>query len=323
MKMKIREMCVVGLLLAASLAGAAGQIGDPAAPLKVDEWIKGGPVALADGKGETVYVVEFWATWCPPCRTSIPHLSKLQKEHADKGVVVIGISSSDRDLKTVEDFVKEQGDAMAYVVAYEDRGTRATSKAYMEAYAQNGIPTAFIVDKEGRVVWVGHPMAIDEPLKEVVAGTFDVAAFRKEFDRQLEQEKVRQEVEGLAREYFTVAESGEDLDKMHALGSQVFDKIKDDPMILNGFSWQILTVTGLKHRDTELALKAAKRANELTKGRDPSIVDTYARALWDTGENEAAVQEQRKAVELAGDNPAMKADLEETLKRYEASGVRP
>src|SRR5688572_28676628 len=64
--------------------------GDPAAPLKIKEWVKGGPLDVHDGKN--VYVVEFWATWCPPCRTSIPHLAELQKRFKNRGVVIVGIS---------------------------------------------------------------------------------------------------------------------------------------------------------------------------------------------------------------------------------------
>lgn len=309
---------MAAVLAIMSLAAVAAEIGDPAPPLKVDEWVKGGPVALADGKGKNIYVVEFWATWCPPCLTSIPHLTKLQKEYRDKGVVVIGVTSSDRDLETVKSFVEKQGDAMSYAVAYESSSTRATAKAYMDAYRQEGIPTAFIVDKEGRIVWVGHPMRLDEPLKQVVAGTFDMEAFKKEFARRFDQEKTRQETIGLVGEYFALAESGDDGEKTRALGAQIYEKISDDAEFLNLFSWHILTADDLKLRDTDMALKAAEKAIKLSEGRDASIVDTYARALWDTGRKEAAVREQRKAVELAGENAEMKADLAETLKRYEA-----
>ena len=316
--MRIRVSCMAAVLAIMSLAAVAAEIGDPAPPLKVDEWVKGGPVALADGKGKNIYIVGFWATWCPPCRASIPHLTRLQKEYRDKGVVVIGITSSDPDLETVKSFVEKQGDAMSYAVAYESRSNRATAKAYMDAYRQEGIPTAFIVDKEGRIVWVGHPMRLDEPLKQVVAGTFDMEAFKKEFSRQFDLEKARQEVMGLVGEYFELAEGGDDEDKMRALGSQVYEKISDDAEFLDLFSWHILTGDDRKLRDTDLALKAAETAIKLSKGRDASIVDTYARALWDTGQKEAAVREQRKAVELAGENAEMKAELAERLKQYEA-----
>ena len=65
-------------------------LGQKAAPLEGLTYIKGDPIVFEAGK---VYVVEFWATWCPPCRTSIPHLTEVQKQFKDKGVTVIGISN--------------------------------------------------------------------------------------------------------------------------------------------------------------------------------------------------------------------------------------
>ena len=71
----------------------ADEIGDKAKPLEIAEWVKGKKdVDVTDGK--SVYVVEFWATWCGPCRTTIPHLTELQKEYSDK-VVFVGVSKED------------------------------------------------------------------------------------------------------------------------------------------------------------------------------------------------------------------------------------
>jgi thiol-disulfide isomerase/thioredoxin len=155
-------------------AAAAGKIGDPAAPLKIKEWIKGKSVDLAAVKGKQVVVVEFWATWCGPCRVSIPHLTEMQKEFKD--VIFIGVSDEDAD--TVKPFVKKMADKMDYTVAIDDE--RKTSAGYMEAYGANGIPHAFVVDKEGRIVWEGHPMSgLKETLKEITAGKFDLEKSKK------------------------------------------------------------------------------------------------------------------------------------------------
>ena len=124
--------------------------GEPASELVIAQWVKGEEVDLSEG----VNVVEFWATWCPPCRTSIPHLTKLQDRFKDRGVKIIGISRE--PLKTVAPFVKRMGSKMDYSVAIDDRV--ATSREYMGRYGVNGIPHAFVV-KDGAVVWHGHPMS--------------------------------------------------------------------------------------------------------------------------------------------------------------------
>jgi len=122
--------------------------GEPAAALAVAHWVKGEAVDVSSG----VHVVEFWATWCPPCLTSIPHLTALQEKYADRGVNIIGVS--DEELDTVEPFVEKMGDKMAYTVAIDG----GISKDYMEKYNIGGIPHAFVV-KNGEIVWHGHPMA--------------------------------------------------------------------------------------------------------------------------------------------------------------------
>src|SRR5262245_57999250 len=93
--------------------------GAPAPTLAVEKWVKGAPVQeFAKGK---VYVVEFWATWCPPCIASMPHLSELQRTYKDKGVTIIGMTSIDsrgNDLAAVEKMVADKGAGMDYTVAW-------------------------------------------------------------------------------------------------------------------------------------------------------------------------------------------------------------
>lgn len=151
------------------LANTKARLGEPAAKLVIKDWTKGKAVDVRDGKA--VYVVEFWATWCGPCRVSIPHLTELQKQWKDKGVVVVGVS--DEPASTVKPFVEKMGEKMDYVVACDDN--RLTYSGYMEAYGFNGIPTAFIVGRDGRVLWTGHPMnGLDKALEQAVAGKLEV-----------------------------------------------------------------------------------------------------------------------------------------------------
>lgn len=148
------------------------EVGDAAPALKVEKWVKGEPVKGFE-KGK-VYVVEFWATWCGPCLTSIPHLTELQHKYKDN-VVIIGVDGdeqppsggSDTRAATIEKFVKKQGKKMDYRVAFDANGT--ATKPYMRAAGQNGIPTAFLIDHEGKVAWIGHPSALDGPLDKAAS----------------------------------------------------------------------------------------------------------------------------------------------------------
>ena len=128
----------------------AAKLGDAAPQIKAAKWVQGGPVELKTGQ---ITVVEFWATWCPPCRATIPHLNEVYKKYVTKNVAFVGVS--DEDESKVSAFVKQMGDKMTYPVAI---GSDATQAGYMAAFNARGIPHAFIVDAEGKFAWQGHPM---------------------------------------------------------------------------------------------------------------------------------------------------------------------
>ncbi|NOY74223.1 MAG: redoxin domain-containing protein [Kiritimatiellaeota bacterium] len=155
-----------------TLSAAPLKMGDDAPSLKGIVWVKNGPVSIEDGKNKKVYIVEFWATWCPPCRVSIPHLSGLQKKYKSKGLVVVGISNEPFGI--VKKFVEAQKD-MNYNVAIDEKG--AVYSAYMSG--EKGIPIAFIIGKNGKVLWKGHPLQFDSVLEKVLAGSFDGAAQKR------------------------------------------------------------------------------------------------------------------------------------------------
>jgi tetratricopeptide (TPR) repeat protein len=175
-------------------------VGDPAPKLEVKSFVKGEPIAtLEPGK---IYVVEFWATWCAPCRVSIPHLTELQKKYRD--VVFIGVSILEQDQNAVKPFVDAMGDRMSYRVAIDaildngdtNDGRMATN--WMKAAGQDGIPTAFIIDKGGRVAWIGNPMSIDEPLEKIVGGSWDLTTARSRSRKESENPETAELVAALA-----------------------------------------------------------------------------------------------------------------------------
>ena len=289
----------------------AANLGDKAASLDGLTMIKGDPVSFADGK---VYVVEFWATWCGPCRTSIPHLTEVQKKFADKGVTVIGISN-ENDLEKVKGFVAEQGEKMEYTVAMDPK--RTVSAGYMTAYKQRGIPTAFIVNGKGKVAWVGHPMSgMDEVLEEVIAGTFDSAAYAK---AKAEKKAAEEELGKLFQKYVTDLSGGVGIEATRPTAEKIMES--DNPMALNALAWQIMSIPNVDdaNRDMETALKAATKANTETNGEDPMILDTYALALSKTGKLEEAIAAQEKAITLAAGNERMQADMKIRMEAMKKS----
>lgn len=380
----------------------AAELGDPAAPLDIAEWVKGDAVDLAAVKGKKIAVVEFWATWCGPCRTSIPHLTELQKKFKDRGVIFVGVS--DETPSKVRPFVDNMGDQMDYTVAV-DRN-RKTSAGYMDAYGVNSIPHAFIVDKEGRVVWHGHPMAaMDKVLDRLAANTFDMAVEKKrdgaqrkledyferavrgdddaaleslgrelaaldkelggiepgetldlaavrrlarfqavmrEYQRALlggkddaELEKLEQKARPLAPAEFNFAEFKAQFQLQRTFqayyravtGAAPAARVKElakkleatqssDAEMLNEIAWTLLDDERIKTRDLKLALTLAQAAVKACGGKDANVVDTYARALFDNGNVNEAINEQKKAIEFCN-NPDRKPEFEQTLKRYQ------
>lgn len=162
--------------------GSRLTIGDPAPKMEA-RWIKGEKIESFE-KG-TVYVLEFWATWCGPCIKAMPHVSELARKHAGKAKV-IGISVWERgkpgqDLhQMIEDFVKNMGNKMDYSV-YMDDTDSFVAKNWLDPLGQSSIPVTVIVDQEGKIAWVGQPMEMDEPLTKIIDDTFDKEAFAREF----------------------------------------------------------------------------------------------------------------------------------------------
>ncbi|MBS0196138.1 MAG: redoxin family protein [Planctomycetes bacterium] len=167
-------------------------VGDAAPALQVEAYLKGSPVEKFE-KGQ-VYVVEFWATWCGPCKVSIPHLTELQKKFKDKKVTFIGVDVwekpyNEKTRAKVEKFVNDQGEKMDYVVAY-DGPAQKTDKGFMGAAKQNGIPTAFIVTGDSKIAYIGHPMdeQFEETIQQLVEGKFDLAKASAEHQKKADEE---------------------------------------------------------------------------------------------------------------------------------------
>lgn len=175
-------------------------IGSKAPALDIEHWIQDGEGyfdPVTDFEPGHVYVVEFWATWCAPCISSMPHLAELQKQYRGQQVQIVSIS--DESLEEVEALLERENEDLgltfaeitsAYSLTTDPDGSSHVD--FMEAANQASIPTSFIVGKTGQIEWIGHPMEIDDPLEQVVADTWDRDAFKKELlIRQRREAKIQ------------------------------------------------------------------------------------------------------------------------------------
>ena len=116
-------------------------------------------------KGQVV-LVDFWATWCAPCRKSMPELQALHDKYKSRGFQVVGISIDEGDPGKVKKYVASK--KFTYPIAVDDEKTPA-----WEAYRVKAVPAAFLLDREGRIVeqWTGVPAdsrALEQRLQQLL-----------------------------------------------------------------------------------------------------------------------------------------------------------
>ena len=315
------------------------KVGDPAPPLAPAAFIKGQPVKQFE-KGKT-YIVEFWATWCGPCRASIPHLSELQKEYKD--ITFIGQDCWENDASAVKPFVEQMGDKMDYRVAIDDvsdggRGRMATT--WMQAAGENGIPTAFLINGDGIIAYIGHPMTLDAVLKSYVAGKFDLKAEAKKHEamKKLDQDlnaamqandvdkalsivdefsKTQPDMASMLQPFrYSLLIRKKDFPAATALARQLSESEKDNASMLNQIAWMMVDPeVNYQKPDLDLALKCAQRADELSK-HSPNIADTLAHVYAARGDIDQAITIETKA--LAAADEQSKPNFQKALDEFKA-----
>lgn len=318
----------LGIVVLTVLAGAARalELGDKAPPVSAEVWLNGDPVNPAEPDGKTIYVVEFWATWCPPCRTSIPHLNELQEKFKDRSVVFIGVT--DEAEEKVRPFAEKM--AMKYRVAIDP--ARKIYGPYMKKV--RGIPHAFVVDPQGVVVWSGHPLrGLKEALDGLLEGTYDLDKARhlEQLAAGLQQQLQEENFEGALdkadeliqaggpkMEYYQMKmailarmEKPERFGEIYRAMYEAFTNSADD---LNTLAW-IACTSPFEYADLALSWKAAQRAVELTERKNAAYLDTLARVHYALGLLEPAAAIQAEAVKQ-GRGPEETGKYQKTLDFY-------
>ncbi len=105
--------------------------------------LEGEVVRLSDYEGKVVFL-NFWATWCPPCRAEIPYFIELVEQYGDDGFEVIGVGLDPRDFAKIPAFVDQQG--INYTILYDTQGVSSIYGGIQS------IPTTFVISRDGKVV---------------------------------------------------------------------------------------------------------------------------------------------------------------------------
>jgi thiol-disulfide isomerase/thioredoxin len=161
--MKRLRFLVFASVLAPAIAHAVG-IGEAAPPLRLAN-AKGDTVALDALRGQVVYV-DFWASWCGPCKRSFPWMNELQQRYGDKGFTVVAVNV-DKKADDAERFLSQT--PARFTVVYDAPG------ATPAAWAVKGMPSSYLIDRTGKVVMVEQGFrdeqkpAVEQRIRELTA----------------------------------------------------------------------------------------------------------------------------------------------------------
>ncbi len=301
-------------------AERSSPIGVEAPPLTVATWLRGKPVpAFERGR---VYLVDIWAVWCAPCVAGLPHLAQLQERYGRQGLRVIALTGPDTLHNTpeaVDKLLKRKVPTVNFAVGYDEGSTqepafldvfrgRSVAK-YLSLARADGIPVAFVVDRQSRIAWIGPSTAAEPVVTSVLAGTWDSA---KESVRRRNALVVQARLADLPR----LLQDGK-TDEVGRIARGILDgPCANDATVLWLLAGRLSSVASSKPVVLDLALTAARRADELCGHADlPSLV-ALARVRALRHEWAEALAAQQSAVKLA--EPPLKQRLQKTLDEYQS-----
>ncbi|HEY8387972.1 MAG TPA: TlpA disulfide reductase family protein [Parasegetibacter sp.] len=332
------------------------KVGMKAPKLEVGQWFKGEPVT--EFKPGHVYVIEFWATWCGPCRAAMPHLSELSRHYKGK-VTFIGLDVWEHGKEMPEGdfyekartFTQRLGDGMDYTVG-ADNPDKYLEQNWLNPAGIRGIPSSFVIDQKGDIVWIGHPINIDPVLEHVVNGTYNEttkAEIKKAADEQAAKNKehmAKIEEYGNAKDYKNYIATMDKLinenpsrassyipikfkivlesDQKVALkmAKSLLKTEKSNPILLSNVANSILDSVPSNKKLTKVALSMAEIVGSRSLENDFSANQLLAKAYHAQGNVSKAVAAQQVVIDFLSSYPSspqidkMKADAQAALEKY-------
>ncbi len=149
-------------------------VGDLAPEIRVDRYVRGGEIVRAG----RLTMLEFWASWCGPCVAHMPRSARLERAHEGLTIIALSTVDADNSAADIAALTRQLGDQMPSVVAIDDG--QATARAYRVAAREMALPRAFLIDRAGVLLWIGHPADAEGVVEQALAGTWDVERARRE-----------------------------------------------------------------------------------------------------------------------------------------------
>jgi thiol-disulfide isomerase/thioredoxin len=295
---------ISGLIsLLCMVAVSAINIGDVGPSLEGTQWLKGTAPVFKN----QVTVVEFWRPSCGNCKAQIPHLTSLQKKYGNR-ISIVALSKEPLD--TIEEFIKTNGDQMGFTIG---KITREIGDPYMTGIS--GVPYAYLFNRDGVVVWKGHPSGIDEILERAVEGNIDINHLKNiaQLEASLEEALKTNDPDTIApiNQRLLAADPANEqaldvgmriarYNSEPAMVREMFDKVRLTGLggyKASAFAKMLVTESDLEYRYPETAFRFSVYALEQEPGND-SYMDTYARVLYCLGDIEKAIAWEKKALSM-------------------------
>jgi len=276
-------------------------LGRPAPAVAVAHWTAGADTScnpFESFEPGRVHVLAFWATWCPRCRETLPLLAGLKQQAGLQDVAVVAVTHESPE--DVRQFLA--GDDEASRPAVEAARTcciaidpdESVHRDYMEAVDETGIPTVFIIGRDGLVEWIGHPSEIASPLRSVVEGSWDRSAFIDE----------RRQIEPIRARMANIIERSQEKNPAGAIAEfrDFAATRQDDANTLNEIGWLVVEFAEDKPLPAGLvsaAIDAVQRSLAIAPD-DGNTLDTLAHLQRMRGDRDAAVETAKRALERPG-----------------------